>query len=294
MLLFDRRVKLTIAPPAPGLKVKMQSAIVIEQLKVKFKVVKNLRKEPNTGEITIWNLAPTTRAQLQAKGCRVWLSAGYAPAPGQPGTVSQIFQGDARFIQHTREGADWLTKIELGDAERAFKHSRANSSHKGGTTRASVLSKVAKSAGWDPGDLSLAVNYPELQDVLQNGYAAHGPTVKVIDDLLKPKGFTWSLQNGGLQILPLKGYMPAPAVQLDSDHGLIGSPAFGSSQTKGKAQTLQIKSLLQPGLDPGQRIYLVSAAFKGTLVIQKTTLTGDSEGSSDGKEWYAELEAVPV
>lgn len=292
-LLYGRACKLTIAPPIKGnlRNVQMQSAIVIEQLRVKFKIVKSLRKEPNNGEIFVYNLADNTRKQIQGKGCRVWLEAGYT------GTMAGIFQGDVRYVDSHKDdkrgSCDWETKLELGDGERAFAYGRVNVSRKAGTKRADVLKDIATQSGWDLGNVPQF--YASLQDQYVNGFAAYGSAAEALDAVLKARGLRWSIQNGAIQILPLAGYTPAAAIQLDVNHGLIGSPEMGSEEHKKAAhkRTLKVKSLLQPLFVPGGRINLVSVSHNGVYTIQKVHHEGDTHGNGDNS-WTSEIEVVPA
>lgn len=281
--LFNRVVKLTIAPPLPGnfRGAKTQSAMVVQDLRVRFKITKTLRKEPNTSKIEVYNLNETSRGQLQGKGARVWLEAGYS------NKLAQAFVGDVRYIDHHKDNADWISKFELGDGERAFVHGRVNKSFKAGTTKADILKALAQQSGWDLGNISDF--YASLGQKYLSGYVAWGRANQEIDRLLRSQGLTFSVQDGAIQILPLAGYTPQAAVLIDEAHGMVGSPEAGSAPTKGKARILKVKCLMDSDkikLRPGNRISLQSQAHKGVYVIQKIELDGDTHSDP----WYCELE----
>ncbi len=281
--LFHRVVKLTIAPPVPGTyrTQKTQAAMVVSDLRVKFKVTKNLRKEPNQSKIEVYNLNQVSRGQLQGKGARVWLEVGY-------GTVlAQAFVGDVRFIDHFRENADWVTKLELGDGERAYVNGRVNASFRAGTTKADILKKLAQQSGWDLGNITDF--YASLGQKVGAGYACWGTANREIDRLLRSQGLTFSVQDGSIQILPLAGYTPRAAVLIDENHGMVGSPEGGSAPHKGKARTLKVKCLLDADkakLKPGDRVSVQSEQHKGVYVVQKINFEGDTHGDN----WFAEME----
>ena len=284
-LLFGRAVKLTIAPPLKGTfktQPRTQTAMVIEELRVKFHVVKTLRPEPNTGSVEVYNLSDNSRRQLQGKGARCWLEAGYKT------TVAQIFVGDVRYIEHKRDGCDWVTKLELGDGERAYKHGRVNASFKAGTRRADILKMLANQSGLDLGNVQAA--YADLQTQEVSGFVAFNSAGEALTKALGAWGLEWSIQSGAIQILPKKGYVPAPAIQLDDSHGLIGAPESGSPLHKGGPHTLKFKSLLQAQIVPGKRIALQSMAQAGVFVAQKVEHDGDTMGGS----WETTVEAIPA
>ena len=284
--LWQRVVKLTIAPPLVGKpgKVKTQAAFVISDLRVKFKIVKTLRKEPNTSTVEVYNLTEAHRKQMQDDGTRIWLEAGYQGATGQ------LFVGDARYIVHSREKCDWQTKIELGDGERAYRFGRVQSSFKAGTTAGDILKAIVAQAGFDPGNVNDQTFKADLTAQQVSGWAFYGPGHKALDQVLGPIGYTWSVQGNALQILPKKGYTPQAVILLDADHGLIGSPEMGSAKKAKGPRTLKVKCLLQPSLNPGGRINLQSVSFHGVFVIQKVEHVGDTFAG----EWFSELEVQAV
>lgn len=283
--LFGRRVKLTIAPPVAGSfkTAKTQSAMVITDLRVTFRIIRSLRKEPNTGDITVYNLNSNSRAQLQEKGARCWFDAGYAGASA----LTQYFSGDVRFIDHKRDKADWQTKLELGDGERAFKYGHCNRSFGAGTKNRDIIQWLAQTSGWDLGNVtSLLSSIPGSQ---LNGYSTFGRPEAALTEILQSQGLSWSVQDGSIQILPQAGFLAGTAVQLDEDHGLVGSPEFGSAPKQGKPRMLKVKALLQPGLFPGLRVNLVSQSHVGVFTIQKAEYSGDSYGG----DFYAQMELLP-
>jgi hypothetical protein len=284
-LAWQRQMRLQVAPPLPtGYRANVQQAISIEALRVVFKVKRTLKKEPSHSKITIYNLAPATRAQFSpGKDARVWLSAGYI------GAVGEIFQGDVTYAQASREEPDSLLELELGDGARAYKHARAAESFAPGTTRGDILRRLVAQCGLDPG------NAPDYYNALTgqavNGYSVDGQVQRSLTEVLAAEHLTWSVQGGAIQILPAVGYVAKPAILLTPLTGLIGSPKWGSPEKKGGKRTLKFQSLLQAQLVPGGRVQLEAEDAKGVFVLQKVEHTGDTQG---GKDWVSDCEAVPV
>lgn len=283
-LAWQRQMRLQAAPPLPtGYKANVQQAIVIESLRVVFKVKRTLKKEPSHSEITIYNLAPATRAQFSpGKDARVWLSAGYA------GAVGEVFQGDVTFAQSSREEPDSVLKLELGDGARAYKHARMTESFAPGTTRGDILRRLVAKCGLDPGNAP--DYYSSLTGQAVNGYSVDTPVSHSLTEVLLAENLTWSVQGGAIQILPVSGYIAKPAVLLTPLSGLIGSPKWGSPEKKGGKRTLKFQSLLQAQLVPGGRVKLEAEDVKGTFVLREVEHSGDTEGT----EWVSDCEAVPA
>lgn len=282
--LFRRKARLLIAVPV-GTSLTQFSADVyeVEDLRLRFRVVKTLRKEPNTAEVTVTNLSQRSRAELQEKAFRITLQAGYAD------TLSTIFIGDARDVDSRLAGADWETKIQAGDGERGYRHGRVSESFKGGTSVAAVVRKFAAEMGVDASTASGFLSELTGRQFV-TGYAAHGRASKELDRLLRTYGYGWAVQDGKLHVFKPDDSGFESAVELTPDTGLVDSPEMSSPEKKGGKPTLRVKSLLQPSLLPGARVVVRSTQHDGTFKIKKVTHTGDTAGG----EFYSELETEPA
>lgn len=282
-LLFHRRVKVLLASTVTQDYLKLTGQVVeITDLRVQFKVSKGLGKEPNTCELTITNLSPSRRGELKKKGAKVVLQAGYDDSFGQ------LFMGDARTIDHRREGSDWSTVIKCGDGERSYKHARVKESFAGGSKIGAIVEKVAGSMGLGLGNLKTQTGLMKGEYV--NGYAAFGPSARELDKVLKAQGYTWSVQDGQLQILRPGEASTEQVPDLTPETGLIGSPEMGSSEKKGGPPVVKARCLLQPLIRPGSRVKIKAASYDGTFKILKVTHTGDTAGG----DWYTDMEATPL
>lgn len=272
--LFQRRARLTV------------DGIQVEDLRLQFTVKKSAKKEPNTAEISVFNLAQATRGRLQARGARVVLEAGY------PDTLGTIFSGDARTIDHVRTGAEWVTKIQCGDGERAYQFRNAALSFSAGARRADVVAAVIDSLGLLPGNAAaqVAANVTGSTSRFLNGYSGVGNSARQLDNLLRPVDLTWSIQDGEIQVLTATGTRREIAVVLDKDTGLIGSPEHGAPDKKGKPSVLKCRSLLQAVIKPGSRVLIKSLNTNGHYRVETVTHSGDTAGG----DWYSSLEARPV
>lgn len=281
--LFDRRVRLLVASPLREVQAGISHQFVeVEDLRVTFKVEKDLEKQPNRGEVTVYNLAEETRAGMTAKGAKVVVQAGYRDA------VSQLFVGDARVIDHRLDGADWVTKIEAGDGERGYVFGHVSESFAGGVRLPKVVEVVAGKLGIDVSDVSKADfggrSFP-------NGYAAHGRASRELDKLLGGAGFEWSVQDEKLLVHPPDKPGTRTVTVISEDSGLVGSPEYGTPDAQGKPPVLKVKSLLIPSLLPGGQVKLVSRKHNGLHRVKAVVHTGDTHGG----DWYtdAELEVLP-
>lgn len=251
-------------------------------LRVTFRVTRNLKSEPNEGEIKIYNLSPDSRAALeQPKTVPVLLEVGYHA------DVHSIFNGRMRNAITDRDGSSIITTLTTGDGDRAIGGGRAFVNVPAKVTAAQLLqlaSQGIQAAGIGVGNLQAA----QAQASATFGGPArtlHGSAERVFTDVCTMNGMNWSIQDGNLQVLKIGESIKheAGAVKLSSNPntGLIGSP---SVDTKG---ILKCKALIQPGLAPGLPVIIDAEFVKGAYRIEEVEWTGDTWDT----QWYAEITA---
>jgi hypothetical protein len=270
--LLDRRYRLTVGE------------LATDSLDVRFEVKRTLRPVPGTAEIEVYNLTADHRAALhRARRPPVQLAAGYAEG------TSLLFRGDARRIDNTRDGADWVTTITAGDGEHALRTTRAAVAFGADAPVADVLRYLSERMGVGIGNARAALadaSLDRLRDVFPRGTVLHGPAARELETLLSSAGFEWSVQDGVLQVLPRGGALQRTAVRLTPSTGLVGVPEVGRNRV------VSVTALLIPDLVPGRLITLESAIVTGVHRIEKATYAGDT--TPGAQDWYAHLECRAV
>lgn len=268
--------------------IKVGDVLEINDLRIQFEISKKLpsgkrrKSHPNTCDITITNLAQRTRADLETKPLLVQLDAGYDDVP------RRLFVGDLRFGMTKMDGPNWETLLQLGDADCHHRWSRVNKSYGPGVTVRQVLKDSAASLG-----LALPATI-ENDDVLDSeiigGDVSYGATRDKFTDLLAPYGYSWSIQDGQLRILRDDQVQSNSPIPIDEEHGMIGTPEFGSPPKSGKPPHMTVKMLLYPALNPGDLVYVTSKVKSGYFKIQQVRHRGDTHGG----DWTTEIEIKPV
>jgi hypothetical protein len=259
--------------------------LTVEGLRTVFKVDKTPGKEPNTLDLQLTNLSQDTRGGIQKKGAKVVVLAGYGD------DHAQIFSGDARLVNHTREGADWITRIQAGDAERQHLYARANESFAPGTSVQAVATYLVKqltaNRTLDPGNAyeRLAAITGPLREYV-HGYTVHGRASTVLDRVLKGVGLSYSVQDGVIQILAPGEAAKVLAVELAPDSGLLGSPEQCAPAVKGGKPVLKVRCLLNPRILPGRKISIKSENHTGIFKVGKLTHEGDTSAGP----WFTSFE----
>ncbi len=288
---FDRVCRVTAWGTKPGVYfVEQGDGVILEGMRVQFKIEKTLKAEPNKCEITITNLAERTRAALGLSAMRVRLEAGYSETG-----LRLLFVGDVKPGSGSKiVGPAWETKLLLGDGIRSFANARVSRSYKPGTPTLTILRDVASSLqlAFPP---EIAAD-PKLLAQLSTGEVITGFASDELSRLLGPYGYTWSIQNSQLVIVSDEGTRPGQEREISQETGLVGSPEFehpGKPSKKGKSKKplrVKAKTLLYPELIPGGKVRLRSQALDG---LYGKIFTVTHEGDTHGNAWYTETEVVP-
>lgn len=255
--------------------------LITTELDIVFKVTKTLKKEPNTLELTIFNLNETHRQQLQQKENPViQLEAGYAQKNGI------IFLGDIRDVRSEYTKPDWVTTLASGDGERATQFDRINKSFAAGTSLPTVIEEVAKSMGdIGLGNLKQIAATGELPQgggkQFVNGVTVSGNSAREMSRIVRSAGLEWSIQDKTFQLLEAGQALQTTAIVLTPDTGLIGSPTIGSDGV------LVFTSLLNSDILPGKQLQVKSALIDGLFRVERCEYVGDTAGN----DWYVQGEA---
>lgn len=260
--LFGRQVRITVGTTE------------ITGLRMAFDVKRSLSKEPNTAEVTIYNLNAQHRAALQDKGNQLIVEAGYGKE------LAVLFRGTIRTATSVHQGPDWITKVHSGDGEVEYRQKRVVESFKPGTPIKTVVKTVCQRIGLSAGATEQAIDAATWRGgrtQFTQGMTLTGPAERVLTSLLDGAGLEWSIQDGQLQILPLGTALNADLVHLDKTSGLVGSPEIGEKEKKGKKfHVLKVTSLLNAKICPGRKLSLDALLVKGNYRVDKVQHAGDT------------------
>jgi len=264
-------------------------------LHFRFHVTKGLDSEPNKTEIEAYNLSDASRNLIGAVDVTqhpnapksvVVLYAGYT------GDTKLVWMGTARTIDHTKDGADWVTRICGGDGEYNYQSCHSAHSWKAGTRLETVLEVLAADLGLSATN---AVNQLRREAITpaistyRQGYAAHGRTVRELDRVTKAAQIDWSIQDGALQLMAAGMVLKEGARVISAATGMIGSPDHGKPQKEGKPSYLRVRCLLDPTIRPGRAIILQSVSVSGNYRCERVV----HSGQLDGGDWYSEVDMLP-
>lgn len=270
--LFGRQVWIEIGPEGgPGVR--------HAALRVGFKIEHKASKAVNTGEIRIWNPAPSTISALSVPGVSIRLLVGY-DAP------MVVFQGPPvkDGLELKKDGADRILKVDAADGGRAYVGTRINTSFTTPTTFGQVLALVLAETLWHRGYID-----PAIESVsLPHGIVLTGRPSEIMDRLAAaalPLGADWFVRDNALYLVPRGQATPEVAPLISSGTGnLIGSP----TQTK---KGCKVTALIDATMRPGRSFIVESLLVNGTYVARDVTFEGDS---GYDKEFYMKIVGRPV
>lgn len=276
-VLFGRWARLTIDT------IQITSAPGRAALAFGFSVQKTLKPQPNKAEITIRNLNPDHRMQLEKLGeVPVKIEAGY----GEEGeAASMLFLGNLRSAHTLREGPDLVTSIGSGDGEAKARSSRVSVSVAKNTPTESVFRQVALSVGVSPGNLDQAASLIASKfgagGLFPSGGAIFGNAHRELAALCRSADLDYTIHEGKLLFVERGKTLAGTAILLGgaANGGLVGEPSVDS---KG---VLSCKMMMQPDVYPGRAIVLQGARVKGQFRIEETSHAGDTMGG----EWSIDV-----
>ena len=260
----------------------------IKELRMQFKVERNLETNPNTGEIKIYNLNQSNRDKLSSEGAICTFDAGYA------GNEKHLLQGTIARVSHIKQGPDWITSIELGDGEKALKTATVDKTFTAGATGQDVISEVVGVLKRikDGGIESVKNLAAGLVKNFTSGITISGSATDILKSLGETMGFESSVQDGELVLLPKNTVGTQTAVDLSPSTGLVGSPAPLKQEDKAKQPRtgVTVRSLLQPDVIPGRLFVLQDTSISGSFRAEKVTHEGDSREGP----FYSSLEGFEI
>jgi hypothetical protein len=266
--LFQRAYRVVLGVPGQPF------AWDLSALDVEFRCNRNLKPEPNTVELKIYNLGPDLRAAFNsAKKNQLLLQAGYK------GTgISTLFQGEVRSGWSTHDGPDWVTTVRAGDGEKEIKV-RINVSFGPQVLAQDAIRVIAKKMGLKPGNIDAAtknLNLSGIAEIFPQGVAVSGNSWRELQWIARSAGLEVSIQGGALQLLELHQPLSELAILIDSDSGMIASPEVNADGR------VTVNTLMIPEVKPGAKVEIRSSQVRGFYRIEEVETVGQIRGEDWG------------
>jgi len=254
--------------------------VEIGDVKVRFVIRKNRSKQPNDGEISIYNLSPATAASARETGASVRLFAGYEGA--------EILISQSGIIKVRTEYAppDIITVIETLDGIVPLRETRLSLSFVDGATVRQVIDAIARQMGLVVRPVRINLDVP-----MRGGYSRVGRAGPALAEVTSRVGATWSVQNGDLLILGPDGVAPREAALIAPDTGMLRVPEPMETETDSERIArktragFRVSSLLRGEIEPGDPVVVRSRDVSGQFVVDEIEHRGDNRG----QEFFSDM-----
>lgn len=293
---FQRAYSCQVGASVDSAPSNSSDAIDVSNLRLKFKVKKDLTPIPNHAELTIYNLSHDTRSLLEtAKVLPVSLAAGYVDEG-----ISQIYLGDLRQGETKKKGPDVLTKMDTDDKGKKLQTLRINCPVGPGLSVENAIRQML--AALNPSDntqLGAVIGEGNLKTMMNqlktlgvtsiypNGGVLSGYVVRQLTDLCRSVGMKWCIDDGCLYFVFDKITDSGQVVNLSSTSGLIGSPVVDNEGT------LTANVIMIPDIKPGVIVHMDAVDLKGYFRLSKCEYRGDTH-SEEGEHWGIKINGKAV
>lgn len=316
MAQFNRQIRITIGVPGQG-------GIVVEDLKIKFSVDKDLTQETNKATVEIWNLTEDNQELCESPDSVVIIEAGYKEDAG----LKRLFAGYVIVAYTKNDGSNTITRIEGSDGQVPIRDTILSIGYAAGVNGKQIANDVASKMG-------LTINIaPDVEFFdFPSGFSFVGKGREVLSKVCDASGLNWSIQNNQIQIIYNDGITGVFANVYDSESGLLGSPerivkaarkaddqlyrdalktANATAPTltkkgkprkqrakkkkrekKKKKAQWKINTLLSPSINPGDAVKVDSRYVAGWFRVESVTHSGETFGGDFQSEM--ELEEVII
>ncbi|WP_406543210.1 phage protein [Clostridium ljungdahlii] len=252
-ILYGRRYRITVSD-------EKGNGFDVSQLRCTFSIVKTILMEPNTSEITIYNLNSQTENNIELYGTRVTVEAGYEGS--QYGT---IFDGDIlQTIRDKEDSATYRLTIIALDSDRAVNFDIANYSIARSQTARSIVDHIVNKAQYPVslGSISESLNNSPK---LTRGKVFFGKSSDYLNQIAESNGCKYYTEDGKVNLVKLDEMPKGEIFELSPSSGLIGTPEQSDYGITGQC-------LLNPQIKVNSLIHIDNSLIRA----KKISITGNS------------------
>lgn len=249
-----------------------KESIVINNLRVTFSIKKTLASEPNTGEISVYNLNENNRNLITSKQYSfLELSVCY-----KDDVLRLIFCGDILNVENKLTGQDIVTTMKCADGHRAFTEKTIIKTMEKGQTDSDFLNEAVNSFGIQRG----RINLPNDR-ALPRGKVMVCDTRDIMHKIAINNNADWSIQDDQLVVIP-------------KDTALANSEGWVISRTTGMISSprktdkgLEVTTLCNPQYRIGSLVRIESklTEYNGDYKVKSIEHNGDLYGTN----WHSKL-----
>lgn len=252
-----------------------KESIVINNLRVTFSIKKTLSSEPNTAEISVYNLNNSNRNLITSKQYHfLELSVCY-----KEDVLRLIFCGDILTVENKLTGQDIITTMRCGDGHRAYTEKTIIKTMQKGQKDSDFLNEAVSSFDIQKG----AIDLPNDR-VLPRGKVMMCDTREAMHKIAINNNADWSIQDDQLVVIPKnKALANNEGWVISRSTGMIGSP-------KKSNEGLEVTTLCNPHYRIGSLVRVESklTEYNGDYKVKSIEHNGDLYGTN----WHSKIVCV--
>jgi hypothetical protein len=268
--------------------------VELKDFKITFEVEKYLHGTPNKANVKIWNLKKSSRDQIEEKGKKVEILAGYEDTE-----TGLVYSGDIVNVVHTKTQTEWVTEILSGDGIDILGGSIVNQTMAAGSSMNQVYDAlVARLPGISKGVTKGIKNCLSGKKSLLRSLQLTGDVKSWLDQIAKDCGFEYSVNENIIETNPTgQPLSDLPPIQVNQAKGMKNSP-------KKTEKGVNVKTILNPNLKLARTIDITDTGKeipKGTGSFEEVPGTIDQgvyrivkivhRGSTHENTWESEIES---
>jgi hypothetical protein len=207
-VLYDRQIEIKIG--------NENETLTIRDLRVTFKVEKDIFGIPNIAKFEIYNLAEETRSKIEKEFTKIEVNAGYVD------NVSLLFSGQLTYIFHNRVRENIVTELYAADSRFNYINSFFSNTYSDSVQYSKIFDDVITTFDdVSPGDLSAI---PEKNNSLF-GSTFFAPSRAVLDNLCDDLSLRWYIENQKINVIEKNGTLSnTQELVFNQLNGMVGSP----------------------------------------------------------------------
>lgn len=269
---------------------------LLEKHQMTYSIQKDNNKDPNKGQITLYNLSDDTVNYINKNirnNLAVALAVGYE---GQE--LVLIFKGTVQWVSDTFNGVDRKTDLHCVDGGINISLARTSRSYPKGTKVSKIVTDLVTDLGTTKGTVTV-----DTDATISSASVMCGNTSHYLDSICKSIDHNVSIQDGSVYVTPRTQRQGTQSAYISPTTGLIGSPqpfhndvkpTTKTTKTSKKAKKptdgVKFKCQVNGSLLPEKTVWLKSNDYDAAFKVVTVTHTGDFEG----KDWTSEVEAISV
>ena len=238
-----------------------------------FEISRNVMAEANYAKLTLFNLAPNTRAAIYhdrmgvtpAAFQKIQLVAGYKSSKQK----SLLFLGNVMTANSQRIGPDWKTSIDAIDGGMGFVSGQISLTVPVGASAATVAKMLTKGMDFVSYGVTGNVTFKNSRPI-----AMVGSAYEISQRFFQNNNFF--IDNGMTFVLNDNEYLVRPG---EADLALNSSNIIGSPRRQ--EGWIDVDVIFEPGAYPAQRAFLTSreGVYNGQYQVRGIKHSGTISGS---------------